>query len=169
MSLLQYFAYGSNMLTARLRRRVPSTTPLGKAVLDGWRLCFHKRGADGSAKCNIVRRPGSCVHGVVFSIARSERHLLDRAEGLGNGYELADLQLTRAGEPIEAFAYVTADTHIDDTLEPFGWYKDFVVQGADEHQLPKGYVDTLAAIEAVPDVDKERLRKNREVMAAVDI
>ena len=47
-----YFAYGSNMSTARLRGRVPSCKPLGVATLPGHALRFHKRSADKSGKCN---------------------------------------------------------------------------------------------------------------------
>ena len=47
-----YFAYGSNMLTARLRERMPSCKPLGIAKLPGHALRFHKRSKDQSGKCN---------------------------------------------------------------------------------------------------------------------
>jgi hypothetical protein len=47
-----YFAYGSNMSTARLRERMPSCKPLGTATLPGHALRFHKRSTDKSGKCN---------------------------------------------------------------------------------------------------------------------
>jgi hypothetical protein len=78
MKYLKYFAYGSNMLTERLRRRVPSTKPIGPARLDGFELRFHKRGADGSAKCDVVAGGDGSVHGVLFKICAEERYLLDR-------------------------------------------------------------------------------------------
>jgi len=39
---LRYFAYGSNMSLARLRRRVPSARRIAVATLPGYRLRFHK-------------------------------------------------------------------------------------------------------------------------------
>ena len=47
-----YFAYGSNMSTARLRKRMPSCKPIGIATLPGHALRFHKRSTDKSGKCN---------------------------------------------------------------------------------------------------------------------
>ncbi|RMD60293.1 MAG: gamma-glutamylcyclotransferase, partial [Planctomycetota bacterium] len=47
-----YFAYGSNMSTPRLRRRVSRAVPVATARLPGCRLAFHKLGADGSGKCD---------------------------------------------------------------------------------------------------------------------
>jgi gamma-glutamylcyclotransferase len=57
------FAYGSNMLSARLRERVPSARPAGTACLPGFSLRWHKVSVDGSGKCNVVEvaTPGACV------------------------------------------------------------------------------------------------------------
>src|SRR5699024_6090609 len=65
---MYYFAYGSNMCTARLAQRVPGVKALGSAWLGGHRLYWHLRGGDGSGKCNIVLTddPVDRVHGVLF-------------------------------------------------------------------------------------------------------
>ena len=47
------FAYGSNMLTARLRERVSSAAAVGIGRLPGHVLKWHKRSRDGSGKCDI--------------------------------------------------------------------------------------------------------------------
>ena len=52
-----YFAYGSNMLTERLKARVSSATPIGKANLSDHGLRFHKKSKDGSGKCDIIKSP----------------------------------------------------------------------------------------------------------------
>jgi hypothetical protein len=51
-----YFAYGSNMLTRRLRdpARAPSARVLATGYVTGRRLVFDKAGQDGSGK------PDSC-------------------------------------------------------------------------------------------------------------
>ena len=49
---LLYFAYGSNLHPERLRERVPSAESLGVARLEAHVLRFHKRGRDGSGKCD---------------------------------------------------------------------------------------------------------------------
>jgi gamma-glutamylcyclotransferase len=52
--LMKYFAYGSNMLTERLRARVGGAAALSKVCVCGYRVRFHKRSDDGSGKCNII-------------------------------------------------------------------------------------------------------------------
>jgi hypothetical protein len=85
------FAYGSNMSTARLRKRMPSCKPLGIATLPGHALRFHKRSTDTSGKCNaFASGNNNKVIGVLFSFDLAERaKLLDEAEGVGSGYEHA--------------------------------------------------------------------------------
>jgi gamma-glutamylcyclotransferase len=159
MAYLNYLAYGSNLHFSRMQRRVPSARTLGRVALEGWRLCFHKRGADGSGKCNVIhtREPADCVHGVVYRIAAREKSLLDRVEGAGRGYEVRRLRLLRHAD---VFLYVAASSHIDECLQPFTWYKAYVVEGARFHGLPSGYIDALEAAEAVSDPDAGRRRDN---------
>ena len=88
MSTILYFAYGSNMSTPRLRYRVPGCQFAFVARLPNYKLCFHKRSKDGSAKCNAFRtaEPTDVVIGAVYEIPTNEKPALDRAEGLGAGY-----------------------------------------------------------------------------------
>lgn len=169
MSYLTYFAYGSNMLTERLRRRVPSTTPVGRARLDGWALRFHKHGADGSAKCNIVSTDQGNVFGVLFEIRADQRELLDRAEGLGAGYELADVSVTLDEASVDAFCYVASPHHIDESLLPYRWYRDFVLHGARQHRLPAGYTRRVQRIEALVDSNPQRAKRNRSILQATNL
>lgn len=82
MKNIRYFAYGSNMSIRWLRDRVPSAVMVGAAVLEHHRLGFHKRGMDGSAKCDVVPSTASvdCIHGVLFDLDEDHIHLLDLAK-----------------------------------------------------------------------------------------
>ena len=166
MKTLTYFAYGSNMLTERLQRRVPSATPIGAAHCAGWELAFHKRGRDGSAKCSIFESPDGHVHGVVFELHAGERYLLDRAEGLGAGYELVELDVALGDQRVEVFSYLAQPSYVDDSLVAFGWYHDLVLAGAAEHSLPEQYDEGIRAAVRQPDENTERARTNRAVLAA---
>ena len=86
-----YFAYGSNMSTARLRERTPSCKPLGIATLPGHALRFHKRSTDKSGKCNAFAcgNDDRVIGRALFSFDPAERAKLDNAEGVGSGYEHA--------------------------------------------------------------------------------
>ncbi len=61
---------------------------LGIATLPGHALRFHKRSMDKSGKCNAFATGNDDrVIGVLFSFDPAERDNLDKAEGLGSGYE----------------------------------------------------------------------------------
>ncbi len=164
MTLLHYFAYGSNLHPHRLGRRVPSARIRARAVLPGYRLAFHKRGADGSGKCDVVPDPGAAVHGVVYTMTADEKPLLDAAEGLHRGYQEQWMTLRVAGQPLKVFFYRAQDSHIAPGLIPFDWYKAFVVEGARHHGLPMPYVTALRAVTAMPDSDRTRQTSNGMIL-----
>jgi len=150
-SSITYFAYGSNMSSRRLkgRNRAPSAQAKGRARLRDWALVFNKRGSDGSAKANIQPERGKVVWGVLFDLPCSELKNLDRVEGLGKGYEHRWVEVERDGsEPVTALTYVGTD--LADGLRPCDWYKDYVVEGAQEHGLPPYYICALKQVPTWP-------------------
>lgn len=167
MKALRYLAYGSNMHVTRMAYRVPSARLVRVVRLPGWSLRFHKRGRDGSAKCNLLAtgEPTEIAHGVIYEIAPGEKANLDRAEGLGRGYDEVRLELPGSGS---VFLYMAAAEYVDDTLKPFTWYKRFVVEAARFHGFPEGYVDSLEAVDAVPDPDDARSRENLRLLTRID-
>jgi len=157
---LYYFAYGSNMSVSRLRARVPSAQPHGVAHLTHHRLSFHKIGHDGSAKCDafFTDEKSDLVMGVLYSIEHSEKDYLDQVEGLGNGYEIKEVDLLHPeGHQVSAFTYYA--THIDPDLDPFHWYLEHVVRGAKEFSLPDEYVARIRAVSAMMDNNADRVMK----------
>lgn len=164
---LPYFAYGSNMSLARIRKRVPSATRINTCRLPNHTLKFHKIGADGSAKCDayFTGNPKDQLHGALFLIDPAEKVHLDAAEGLHAGYELKTVQLhDETGRQFEAFTYYA--THVDPHLMPFQWYVHHVVVGAHESTLPVPYIADLQATRAVPDPDANRAAKERGIYDA---
>lgn len=162
---MKYFAYGSNMCTNRLRDRVPSCKFDCIAVLKEHTIRFHKRSTeDGSGKCNAfyTGKPEDEVIGVLYDIAESEKPLLDKAEGLGKGYLEKYVDVTTPSGVVNALMYVARSGYIEESLAPFTWYKEFVVEGAREHQLPGFYIEKLEAVKATDDPDKERDAKERK-------
>jgi len=158
MSLL-YLAYGSNLHPARLQARVPSAIAIGPVTLRGWRLHFHKRGQDGSAKCNILATANEAdrVHAVLYRMAARHRPQLDMAEGLGSGYEIHHLEIRDRG-PV--FFYQAGSEHIEERLRPYHWYKAFVMAGARHHALPAEYCAQIAAVPSIADPDPQRALRN---------
>lgn len=165
---IHYFAYGSNLLPLRLSQRVASSQSLGQAVLAGYRLAFHKKGSDASGKCNVFHT-GLDEHqviGVVYRMLASERLLLDQAESLGAGYELAWQDVELAGESATVFFYQAPEAYIDDSLLPYHWYKQLVVQGALYHRLPEPWVAALQRVESRDDPDPGRDALHQRILKA---
>jgi gamma-glutamylcyclotransferase len=165
----KYFAYGSNMHVNRLRERIGEFRVHGTAVLPGFRLAWHKLGADGSGKCDIVHtaEPDHAVHGVVYEIHIDQKTALDRFEGLGRGYDERGLVLHREGKRLQAYAYVAHAAHIDPEVLPYGWYKAFVVAGARHHGLPAHYIESISRAPALADPDPVRHAANELILTGV--
>ena len=165
----EYFAYGSNMATARLRGRMPSALALGLASLAGHELRFHKRSTDKSGKCNAYATgdDDDTVIGVLFKFDPAERAALDKAEGAGKGYQPTMVTVVNAkGRRRKVLTYLATPDAIDDDLKPYTWYKNHVLIGAREHALPAEYVAAcIEAVEADEDPNQGRDRKERTAHA----
>ena len=156
---LYYFAYGSNLHPLRLQQRVPSCQALGIATLDQHQLRWHKRGGDGSGKCDafFTGEEHDRLIGVVYSLVYEEKILLDQAEGLGNGYYLATATLQVAEQSVDTFFYQAEEAHIDHSLRPYDWYHQLVLQGSRIHDLPDSYVEQhITTVNSLPDTDQVR-------------
>ena len=165
VSVRKYFAYGSNLLRARLCERVPSALVRAVGYLPGYTVRFNKLSEDGSGKCNLVRSSeNDRVYGVVYDFLDEEKLSLDKHEGLGKGYHTEEIKLITDQGEIGAYTYVADDSAIDDSIRPYSWYKELVVEGARQHSLPEGYVAQLEGVDADTDGDAERERMNRRLL-----
>lgn len=154
---INYFAFGSNLSSPRLLQRIPRAAKHCVASLHGHRLRWHKNGSDRSGKCDIdyTGDPQDLVYGVVYRMRHQDKLELDVYEGAGRGYERREVRVSAChGEILEAFTYYATD--IDHLLQPYHWYKEHVLRGALEHDLPAHYVAHIRAIASKSDEDDER-------------
>jgi len=164
---LKYAAYGSNLHPLRLRKRTDEARLLGTARVDGFALRFHKRGnLDGSGKCNIVEQTDSHVLMAIFEIPDRGIDSLDIEEGVGSGYERRSIE---AGEFGHCLTYLAQDSHIDEELLPFTWYKELVLAGCRVHGFPDDYVAAIRAVNAVNDPDPERHRFHIQLLDELEV
>ena len=162
MTILNYFAFGSNLSSPRLLERLPGARVHGVATLAGHRLCWHKKGRDRSGKCDILQTGGEedIVYGVIYLMTQDESLELDRYETADFGYGRKQVEVDLPdGGSLEAFTYYARN--IDRQLRPYDWYKEHVLRGALEHGFPRHYVATIEATESRPDHDS--LRRRREL------
>jgi len=137
-----YFAYGSNMRSARLRERVPAARSLGRARLAGFRLAWNKPGRDGSGKANIVLARTEVVWGVLYEFPPGAWAALDSIE-LDYTRETHDVRAPD-GELAAAQLYRwPCEPDLADRA-PHDWYQDHLVAGAREHDLPAEVIEALS-------------------------
>lgn len=160
-----YFAYGSNLLTCRLRQRTPSARVVDRAILRQHELRWHKAATDGSGKCDAVpvEKPDAYVMGVVYEIDVEEKPWLDAAETLGVGYAEKEVQVETPAGRLQARTYYALRT--DPAAVPYDWYQALVVNGAREHALPDAYVRLLEAVPVKVDPDRERAARHFRLAA----
>lgn len=154
-----YFAYGSNMLPARLSARCPSAEVIGVASASGHALEFSKLSKDNSGKATLVAANSEDNHtpGVLFKIAKGDLPSLDSAEGAGYGYLRHDtfqVRLRGTDEEVLATTYLAIET--DPHLKPYDWYLALTVAGARHHGLDIGHVQMLYNTRFRVDADQTR-------------
>jgi len=136
-----YFAYGSNMSSARLCERVPEARALGRALLSGFRLAWNKPGRDGSGKANIVFSETRVVWGVLYQFPRAGFQVLDEIERdyARETHAVRDLR----GEHVAAHVYRWRGEPETPDLAPHDWYRGHLLDGAREHELPRDVIEAL--------------------------
>lgn len=154
---IQYFAYGSNLLPARLQARCPSAVAVEIATACGYELRFTKPSIDGSGKATLSPSALAETPGVIFEIADRDIDALDRAEGAGKGYDRKcgfEVQSQNSGSLVPVATYLA--TVEDETRVPFDWYLGLVVAGALHHSLAPKYIAMLRQSSYLPDLRFDR-------------
>jgi gamma-glutamylcyclotransferase len=146
MTRFVYFAYGSNMLTERLAARCPSAEPLGRAEAPGFFVSYCLGSPDGSAKAGLRPAEDESVWGVLFSLNRSERAVLDGFEGAPILYARTEIEVFPDGSsaPALAVTYLPQPAHIVSNRLPYAWYRALCVGGARQHRLAERSISRLA-------------------------
>jgi len=157
---MYYFAYGSNMLRARLEQRVGSVAVVGAGTVTGHQLRFNKRSRDGSSKCNchFTGYHADRIHGVVYALRRQQSVRLDEYER--HGYRPGSIFVQVGSQRFRAMTYFGLDNFLHDDLLPFDWYHQLVLAGARQHGLQRSYIDYLQTISPQADQDMVRAGSN---------
>lgn len=151
-----YFAYGSNLLLAEIRRSCPSAARKCVVKLPDYVLTFPRKSIN--RKCGVASiepRQGSEVWGGVYEIPGSERQELEAREGFrpnrpssSNSYVPKDMIVFVDGElakPLNVITFV-ANPQANPPL-PSNDYRNLVIAGAREWNLGTEYIARLEQIE----------------------
>ncbi len=164
---MKIFAYGSNLYTRRITKRVPSTHFVTIARLPEHELRFHKLSNDGSSKADawFTGKKEDVIWGAVYDIDPAEKHLLDEEEGLGVDYFEKIIEvITDDGKTIKTQIYYAAPEKIVQNKMPYDWYKKYVLFGAIEKNLPPIYIELIRKLDCCCDQDLSRARMNYSIL-----
>lgn len=155
-----YFAYGSNMCEAKLAKAAKGATFQDVGHVEGYELRFHKQSSDGSGKGDAYAAAGRVVWGVLYDVPEASWGDLVESE---DGYDQVGVTVRTATQEITAWTFLAREDKIVHGLQPYPWYKRYVVEGARAHALPPQYLAGLESIATVPDNDRARVARREAV------
>ena len=146
--MLLYFAYGSNLDLAQMRRRCPESRTVYPGQLPNYRLTFNRYSSVW--KCgvaDIVEDRDSDVWGLVYKISDSDLHSLDRYEGYPTAYTRFQ---TRIHTEVDILGDVWVYTVCEkgDFIAPGPAYLGIIQKAAEECAFPAPYRKMLERIAA---------------------
>lgn len=136
-AVIEYFAFGSNIVPAQMAKRCAGATSLGNAVLEGHRFRIGRRGFG-----TVVPEPGATVHGVLWVLRPEDEMALDVYEGVRHGL------FTQVRHPVCAADGAVHDVMVYVATDPepgvaVPGYVEKIVAAAEAHGFPAPYLDEL--------------------------
>lgn len=108
-----YFAYGSNLDRAQMRRRCPTARLIGAGSVAGFRFEFagYSRGRGGAVANIRTASRKAKVHGLVWHLSMGDIARLDRFEGVPFQYERETLgvRMRVSGDVLATETYILAE------------------------------------------------------------
>ncbi|XP_065081602.1 gamma-glutamylcyclotransferase-like [Ochlerotatus camptorhynchus] len=157
-STFNYFAFGSNLFSKRIRMESPTAVRKGIGFLENYRLdFFHYAARWRGAPATIVEDKGHRVWGAIWEIGIENLPDLDKQEGVHNQvYKPLTLPIcTTKGETLQCRVYQLVKNppkleSIEETRpferQPSQTYMNIIIRGATETGLPIEYVEYLNTI-----------------------
>jgi hypothetical protein len=154
---MRIFVYGSSMNSSAICKCCPGGAFFAIAYLPDYELCF-PRWDQGKRTFIVGYQPAanSRLWGVIWLIPESERNSLDNAKGCrpgqpGHRYDRVPITVRLAdGSAAEVETYRAVGAAKG---QPSKAHLELIVAGAQEHDLPRNYIDQLrrtATSETVP-------------------
>jgi cation transport regulator ChaC len=131
-----YFAYGSNLSRAAMRRRCPGARAAGPALLEGYRFFI---GIDGWG--SVKPSAGDRVHGVVWRLTPRDIAALHAYEQLHAGlYDVRHLPVRMAARRVPAMVYLLRRRAAG---QPKPGYIELIAASARDWNLPERYIRSV--------------------------
>ncbi len=159
---MKFFAYGTNVLLAKMMSLVTFAQAIGLAELSGYQLIFNKKSHkddSGLANLTATQKATDKVYGNLYEVSDSYLSTLELAEGIQHGYHTQKVTVLCQGENISATIFLCDDpAFLQNNLKPFDWYKAMIVRGLERLEAPADYTQKVKKMEDILDVDVQRAR-----------
>lgn len=171
-----YFAYGSNMNSEQMEKRMvegpiklkefsrwpfeslvidEKITYLGKGILKGYELNFHKMKTTSNKEgfASLSPNEDSQVEGVIYKVKEIHLYVLDFYEGVKTDHytkEKVNVEVCATQESHPSAVYIAHPSKIDKERKPSKDYLSGLIKGAREFNLSP---ETIQKLEKWPTAD----------------
>ena len=152
---VRYFAFGSNMSPAVFREMRGMRPRREEAAwVPGYRLAFNLRGLPGVEPAFASAEPSAHddeLHGVIYTISRSEWARLAASEGVGAAYDVCEVTCqTYSGAALGAVTLSTraGPLRAPRDVAPSQAYLNILIEGAQRAGLRAEYIERLQSVRA---------------------
>jgi hypothetical protein len=138
---IYYFAYGANMDTKRLHKRIGKIYNGINGILFNYKLVFNKNTSlNDYAYANIKESKNSKVYGKIYCLTYDELKKIDLDEGIGYERKIFCVKKLDSYEYIYAYAYIATDKqYLTNKLKPSEKYLNYFKNS----NLPNEYIESL--------------------------
>ena len=105
------------------------------------------------------------AYGVLYEMTSGDMTALNAVEGPGYLGQL--IGVTIGGQIYNPTIYVARSGSIDESLVPYSWYLDLIVQGARYFNFPSNYISALQSVPSVSDGDAARAQLHQALLIAM--
>lgn len=137
-----YFAYGSNMIVADMKRRAPDSVEVGNATLEEFRIVLAPSGY-----ASVVPAAGSRVYGVLWRISAVDERALDEYEGVNEGLYRKEQHLIGG---VRAMIYVETSGRSGEPI--LSGYLESIIRTAEAREFPEEYIRELRSLRYNRDI-----------------
>jgi gamma-glutamylcyclotransferase (GGCT)/AIG2-like uncharacterized protein YtfP len=139
-----YFAYASNMEPTQFQGRCPDHEFRSVAKVDHYRLAFTRWSRSwNSGTADILPSRDGEVYGVLYEVTLEDIKRLDKFTLSPQAYVRADLIVKTGREKLPALTYFAVR---EGTFLPSQKYLGQIIKGAENYNLPTGYLELLKSI-----------------------
>jgi len=145
----KYFAYGSNLYMPQVQERCPSMQALGKVYIQDYALSFPRLSKmwGGKGVASIIPEPQNIAHGFLYHLSEDDLLVMDRIEGTDSGAyirERVTVHHTECPDLTRTECWTYFGVPQDGApFFPSLKYINRIISGAEMHDLPKDYIETL--------------------------